>query len=52
MCTAPWHRQALSAYPSTIDEDLALLGDVAAAPQGSPARAAIQVCLSVVLAAH
>lgn len=46
------HRQALEAYPTTIDEDLALLGDAAAAPQGSPARTAIQVRCSFFMHAH
>lgn len=38
-------RQALGMYPTTIDEDLELLKDEAAAPRGSPTRAAIQVRL-------
>lgn len=36
-------RQALDAYPNTVDEDLALLRHESAAPRGSPTRAAIQV---------
>jgi hypothetical protein len=47
------HRQALEAYPTTIDEDLALLGYAAAAPRGSPARTAIQVrCFDFMHAHH
>ncbi len=36
-------RQALGAYPTSIDEDLELLRDEEATPAGSPTRAAIQV---------
>ena len=36
-------RQALAAYSSTIDEDLELLRGEAAAPRGSPTRAALLV---------
>jgi Rubisco LSMT substrate-binding len=51
-CCDSRHRQALEAYPTTIDEDLALLGDAAAAPRGSPARTAIQVRVCVFMDAH